>query len=171
MAILLTTILAILPGIALLIPTGLSTARSEGTLLMRIHLPLYARLKLLAPAIALAIAASIVAILTGPMRLWHVVIVVAIHIGTLFIPLTYTLTTSGIKPGLGSFRRWTEFAGVRRSTAGALCQGVDGKPGLQVVLTGGPIDDDIVLSLRNLIRDGYKGKSISDGDVPLIDKN
>jgi hypothetical protein len=76
------------------------------------------------------------------------------------VPMSYKLTSQGIRTGRGPFRRWTEFAGVRRSRRGALLVGSQRAPNYPIYLSGSREDDEFVYTLKNLILESYKGKAI-----------
>lgn len=81
-------------------------------------------------------------------------------LGLVAMPQSYILTTQGIRTGNGNFRRWTEFAGVHRSAAGATLQTIRRGPGMPIWLSGSREDDEFVYVLRTLVRDSYKGKLV-----------
>jgi hypothetical protein len=80
-----------------------------------------------------------------------------IAISVIFMPVHYTLTSTGIRSGGTPFRRWTEFGGVARRPGGVRLQGVAGARPQTIWLSGGRDDDELVLLLRQLVRGSYKG--------------
>lgn len=159
MEIVLAIIIALLPVLVWALRIAWSPSAAEGELLLRIAIPLYSRIKMLAMPVGLSLAIAIAAYFFDALPGWGIGLVIAICIVLLAIPMSYTLTSIGIRVGLGQFRRWTEFAGVRRSAVGALLQGVEGKRSYPIFLGASPEDDEFVLTLKNLIRDSYKGKA------------
>lgn len=128
-----------------------------GNKVRRVNLPLLGRLRMHGPAATVLIVAALAAWGFGLVSSPTVVIVVAL-IGALIVtPMTYTLTSQGIRPGKTPFRRWTEFGGVARRRGGVRLQGVAGARSQTVWLSGGREDDEFVLLLRQLVRGSYKG--------------
>jgi hypothetical protein len=84
-------------------------------------------------------------------------VAMAIAVSVIFMPVVYTLTTTGIRTGGTPFRRWTEFGGVARRRRGVRLQGVAGARPQMIWLSGGRDDDEFVLLLRQLVRGSYKG--------------
>lgn len=162
----LAIIIALIPLGAWAALIAWSPTETEGELLLGIPITLYGRIKMLAVPVALGMLIAILAWVLRVMPWWGVALVGAAHLVVLSIPISYTLTTTGIRAGHGQFRRWTEFAGVQRSRPGALLQGAQGKHSYPIFLSGGPDDDEFVLTLKNLVRDSYKGKSGRGSVVP-----
>jgi hypothetical protein len=128
-----------------------------GNLVRRVNLPLLGRLRMHGPAAAVLIAAALAFWGLGLVSPPTVVIVVALLGALIVMPMTYTLTSQGIRLGKTPFRRWTEFGGVARRRGGVRLQGVAGARSLTVWLSGGREDDEFVLLLRQLVRGSYKG--------------
>lgn len=128
-----------------------------GNLVRRVNLPLLGRLRMHGPAAAVLMVAALVGLAVGWVSLLTVIIVLAL-LGVLIVtPVTYTLTSQGIRLGKTPFRRWTEFGGVARRRGGVRLQGVAGARSQTVWLSGGREDDEFVLLLRQLVRGSYKG--------------
>ena len=162
----LTIIIALLPMAIWATLIAWSPTSTEGELLVTMPITLYARLKMIALPAVLGLGIAMITTLLRSMPIWALGLVLFVHIVALSIPISYTLTSSGIRAGYGQFRRWTEFAGVRRSRTGALLQGAQGKQSYPIFLSGGPDDDEFMLTLKNLVRDSYKGKSGRGSVVP-----
>ncbi len=155
------SILPFLPLAIWFVLVGWSPGRTEGEVLVRVPVPLLARLKMLWLPLAMGLVLLTVGIALGRAP-WSLLLVVpAVYAVALVFPVSYTLTTVGIRTGRGVFRRWTEFAGVRRSRSGAVLQGGPRASSYPIYLSGGRDDDDFVRILRIFIRDSYKGKSIT----------
>ena len=154
------TILPFIPLAAWFFLMGWSPNPTEGEVLLKVPVPLLARLKMLAMPLALGLIVLIVGIIMGEISWWLVLILTAIYVAVISIPVSYTLTPVGIRTGKGVFRRWTEFAGVRRSPTGATLQGGQRASSYPIFLSGSRGDDDFVHTLRILVRDSYKGKAV-----------
>jgi hypothetical protein len=128
-----------------------------GNLVRRVNLPLLGRLRMHGPAAAALIVAALAGLAIGWVSPFTAVIVVALLAALIVTPMTYTLTSQGIRPGKTPFRRWTEFGGVARQRGGVRLQGVAGARSQTVWLSGGREDDEFVLLLRQLVRGSYKG--------------
>jgi hypothetical protein len=143
---------------AWIVPIGIGSRRTEGTIIHVRSLSLLARMK--RHAVPNTVIAS-VTIALGAMDLaspWWLLAALGSMLGLLAIPQSYIITTRGIRAGRGAFRRWTEFAGVYRSPAGATLQTIGRLPDLPIWLSGDLGDDEFVHLLRTLVRDSYKGK-------------
>lgn len=139
-----------------------------GNLVRRVNLPLLGRLRMHGPAAAILIATALAGVAIGWVSPSTVVIVVALIAALIVTPMTYTLTSQGIRPGKTPFRRWTEFGGVARRRGGVRLQGVAGARSQTVWLSGGREDDEFVLLLRQLVRGSYKGHLGPEaGDLPI----
>jgi hypothetical protein len=133
----------------------------EGTVIQVLSIPLLARMKRHAvPVIITLIVTAALIMVDVASPLWLVAWLVS-SVGLLAVPQAYTVTTRGIRTGRGNFRRWTEFAGVHRSPAGAMLQTIRPGPGMPIWLSGARGDDEFVHLIRSLIRDSYKGKTTS----------
>lgn len=128
-----------------------------GNLVRRVNLPLLGRLRMHGPAAAMVIVAALAGLAVGWVSLNTVIIILALLATLIVTPMTYTLTSQGIRPGKTPFRRWTEFGGVARRRGGVRLQGVAGARARTIWLSGGREDDEFVLLLRQLVRGSYKG--------------
>lgn len=153
------TILPIIPLAAWFLLVGWSSNKPEGEVLLRVPVPLLARVKMLAMPFVLGLAVLVTGVVMREVPWWLMILSLAIYAAVLSIPISYTLTTIGICTGKGGFRRWTEFAGVRRSPSGAILQGGPRATSYPIFLSGNREDDDFVLTLKNLVRDSYQGKA------------
>lgn len=143
---------------AWVIPTGLANRQTEGTILHILSIPLLARLKRHAVPHALAAAVASTLFILDLASSWWVAATIASFAAIVTIPQRYVVTTRGIRTGRGNFRRWTEFAGVYRSTAGVTLQTIGRLPDVPIWLSRSRGDDEFVHLLRILVRDSYKGK-------------
>ncbi|HWK79514.1 MAG TPA: hypothetical protein VNP95_02040 [Thermomicrobiales bacterium] len=119
--------------------------------------PLIARLRMhIVPAVVgTAVALLLARFAQAPD--WTVAVPFAAYALLVAMPISYTLTSEGVRLGRGSFRRWTEFAGAIRYRGGAKLQGANGRRGMRIWLGGGRGDDEFLLVMRLAIRDAYKG--------------
>lgn len=157
-----TIALMILPAIPLLawmLLVGWSPNNTEGEVLLRVPVPVLARLKMLWIPIATSLVLAIGSVFAERIAWWICVLYLGLCVVVLSIPVSYTLTTQGIRAGKGVFRRWTEFAGVRRSPSGAVLQGAQRARSYPIFLSGNREDDDFVLTLKHLVQDSYKGRA------------
>lgn len=153
------TCLPLLPLVAWLLTIGFSPASTEGDPLYSVPLPLLARLKMFAlPFVMGVIVFVLLALLADVGWISSLILLVAVTV-VVAVPVSYQLTTRGIRTGRGPFRRWTEFAGVRRSRRGALLVGSQRSPNYPIYLSGSREDDEFVHTLKNLILESYKGKA------------
>ena len=95
----------------------------------------------------------------GRVEWWLRPLYLGVFLLILAIPVSYTLTTVGIRAGKGVFRRWTEFAGVRRSPSGAVLQGAQRARSYPIFVSGRREDDDFGLTLKHLMQDSYQGRA------------
>ncbi len=153
------TILPFIPLLAWTFLVGWSPNSTEGEVLLTVPVPLLARLKMLSLPLGLGFAVLVLGIIMGQVSWWTVPILLTVYAVVVSIPISYTLTSVGIRTGKGAFRRWTEFAGVRRSPNGAILQGGQRASSYPIFLSGSREDDDFVHTLRVLVRDSYKGKA------------
>jgi hypothetical protein len=129
----------------------------EGSTIMIFPLPLLARIRMhLLPSIA-AIGIAALLIVDGDLPLWAIAIPVLSTVLLISIPVSYTLTSIGIRLGWTSFRRWTEFAGVKRAPGGARLVGGHRARDMRIWLSGSRGDDEFLHFLRQTVRDAYKG--------------
>jgi hypothetical protein len=135
------------------------TNRLQGTTLLEVSLPLLARLRMHVLPATFALGIGLYLVFGQDLPVWTLAIPVVSDVLLIAIPVKYTITDQGIRLGLGAFRRWTEFAGVRRAPGGARLQGMQRQPGLHIWLSGSRGDDEFLQFLRQTIKDAYKGKS------------
>ena len=139
--------------------------RASGNLVKRRRLSLFGRLRMHGPGALALFILAVVASVTGWIYPASVLALTAGLVALLIVPVTYTLTSRGIRAGWTPFRRWTEFGGVARRPGGVRLQGVAGARSLDVWLSGDTDDDDFVLLLRQLVRGSYKGHLGPEMDV------
>lgn len=154
------TILPFIPLGAWFLLVGWSPDTTEGEVLLEVPVPLLARLKMLSLPLVLGAIVLVTGIIMGKISWWLVPVLAVIYAVVISIPVSYMLTPAGIRIGKGVFRRWTEFAGVRRSPNGATLQGGQRASSYPIFLSGNREDDDFVHTLKILVRDSYKGKSV-----------
>lgn len=140
------------------LPIGFTNRQTEGTLIYVRPIPVLARLKRHALTHSVATAVAIALAILNLASAWWIVVAIASFVAIVSVPQKYIVTTSGIRTGHGNFRRWTEFAGVYRSKAGARLQTISRGPDVPIWLSGDLGDDEFVHLLRTLVRDSYKGK-------------
>jgi uncharacterized protein (DUF58 family) len=140
-------------------PIGFVNRKIEGTVIQILSIPLLARMKRHAVPAVITLIVTAALIATDIASPWWLIVWLVSSLGLLTVPQAYTVTTRGIRVGRGNFRRWTEFAGVHRSPAGAMLQTIKPGPGMPIWLAGARGDDEFVHLLRSLIRNSYKGKS------------
>jgi uncharacterized protein (DUF58 family) len=140
-------------------PIGFVSRKIEGTVIQVLSIPLLARMKRHAVPAVITLIVTIALTATNIASALWLAVWLASSLGLLAVPQAYTVTTRGIRVGRGNFRRWTEFAGVHRSPAGAMLQTIRPGPGMPIWLAGSRGDDEFVHLLRSLIRNSYKGKS------------
>jgi hypothetical protein len=121
-------------------------------------LPLLAKIRMhsIPSATSLVIAIGLAA--TGNLPWWLVGLPVISTVLLLAIPVQYTMTDVGIRLGWTEFRRWTEFAGVRRARFGARLLGVGNGRGMAIWLSGSRGDDEFIHFLRQTLKNAYKGQ-------------
>ncbi|MGC4107461.1 MAG: hypothetical protein QM753_14150 [Thermomicrobiales bacterium] len=129
----------------------------EGDTFLRRPVPLLARMRMhIVPAVVgTLVAGASVRIMNAPS--WVSVVPLLTYLLLIALPISYTLTSEGIRLGYGTFRRWTEFAGAIRYRGGAKLQGANGRRGMRIWLGGARGDDEFLLVVRRAIRDAYKG--------------
>lgn len=123
-------------------------------------IPLLARLRmhLVACTVVLAASVALVAVLDGPW--WLPLVALASNAALVALPLRYTLTTVGMRSGWVRFRRWTEFAGISRSSGGVRLLGAAGRPDMRIWLSRQRGDDEFVHTMRRSIRTAYQGRPL-----------
>lgn len=159
MAAIAITLLPLVPLAIWGLLTGWTPSKTEGEKLIVVPISLLARVKMIAtPMVVGLIVIALTAIFADAIFM-SIVLLGIVFVVLVFIPISYTLTTAGIRVGKGQFRRWTEFAGVRRSTYGVTLVSGTRTPNYPIFLSGDRGDDDFVHTLKNLILDSYKGKA------------
>lgn len=131
--------------------------KASGNLVRRVPLALLGRLRMHGPGALALFVVALVALVLGWIGPFTMLVLAGLLVLLLALPMSYTVTSRGIRPGWTSFRRWTEFGGVARRRGGVRLQGVAGARPQTVWLSGGRDDDDFVLLLRQLVRGSYKG--------------
>ena len=131
--------------------------RTSGNLVRLEALSLFGRLRMHGPHVAALIVVAIVSALLGWVSPIVALLAMVMAVGVIFMPVHYTVTSTGIRSGGTPFRRWTEFGGVARQAGGVRLQGVAGARPQTIWLSGGRDDDEFVLLLRQLVRGSYKG--------------
>ena len=131
----------------------------QGTTILIETLPLLSRLQMHAVPALVALGLGAWLVIDGDIPLWALVFPVVSDILLIALPVKYTLTDVGIRLGWTSFRRWTEFAGVRRAPGGARLVGSQKTRGMQIWLSGSRGDDEFLQFLRQTVRNAYKGQS------------
>jgi hypothetical protein len=144
-----------------ILPIGFANRRVEGDVIQVRVIPLLARIKRHGLPHSVVGAVTLALVLADLTSAWWFMAPLVSFIGILAMPQAYVVTTSGIRTGRGNFRRWTEFAGVYRSKAGARLQTISRGPDVPIWLSGDLGDDEFVHQLRTLVRDSYKGKLTS----------
>jgi hypothetical protein len=143
---------------------GYGPHRFEGTPIGIMPLPLLARLYMHAVPVTVSILTAILLALYDVISgLWVLPPVVAGAI-LVALPIRYTFSEKGIRRTFGTFRRWTEFAGVERAPGGARLKPLSKARPARVWLSGSRGDDEFLQLLRTLIRNAYKGSA----DVPVF---
>lgn len=140
---------------------GFTNRKIEGTIIQITPIPLLARIKRHAIPNGVTAIVTFSLVIADLASAWWLLATLASMLGLASVPQSYTVTTRGIRVGRGNFRRWTEFAGVYRSPAGATLQTYRRVPDLRIWLSGSRGDDEFVHLLRTLVRDSYKGKTTS----------
>lgn len=131
----------------------------EGTTIRVVPLPLLAKIRMHWVPSIVAIGLAVGLALTGNLAWWMVALPAISTILLLSIPVRYTITDEGIRLGWTEFRRWTEFAGVRRARFGARLLGVSGGRGMYIWLAGSRDDDEFLHFLRQTQKNAYKGQA------------
>jgi hypothetical protein len=129
----------------------------SGNLVRRESLSLFGRLRMHGPHVAALWLVAVMSAILGWVNPLMALLAMVIAVSVIFMPVVYTVTTTGIRTGGTPFRRWTEFGGVARRRGGVRLQGVAGARPQMIWLSGGRDDDEFVLLLRQLVRGSYKG--------------
>lgn len=164
-------------GLIILIVVALTWARLyrpvhrsvEGHTLRIEPLPLLAKIRMHAVPSAIAFVLATALALFDQIAWWVLGLPVMSTILLLVIPVRYTITDRGIRLGWTEFRRWTEFAGVRRTPFGAQLVGMSGHRRLNIWLSGSRDDDAFLHFLRQSLKSAYKGSPVVatiDGTAP-----
>lgn len=141
-----------------ILPIGYANTRVEGTVIQVRVIPILARIKRHGLPHGIVAATTLGLMITDLASAWWLLATAVSFVAIVAMPQAYVVTTSGIRTGRGNFRRWTEFAGVYRSKAGARLQTISRKPDVPIWLSGDLGDDEFVHLLRTCVRDSYKGK-------------
>jgi hypothetical protein len=133
----------------------------QGTTTTVVALPLLAKIRMHSIPSLIAIAFAVGLVVSGNLPWWGIAAPVISTILLLSIPVNYTITDVGLRLGWTEFRRWTEFAGVRRTRFGASLVGISGGRSMAIWLSGGRDDDQFIHFLRQTIKNAYKGHGAS----------
>lgn len=131
--------------------------RLEGTTLIVVPLPFLARLRMHIAPIALSLVVGCVLASLDLTPWWGLSVPLISGALLLLISVRYTLTDAGIRLGWTGFRRWTEFAAVRRAPGGARLVGAQRSRGFHIWLSASRGDDEFLHFLRETVRNAYKG--------------
>ncbi len=126
-------------------------------------IPILARARMHLASGTSALAVAVILAIAGTAPWWILAAPLFSYGLLLLLPIKYTLTDAGIRLGATEFRRWTEFAAVRRAPGGARLIGVQRGRGMHVWLSGSRGDDEFILFLKKTLQDAYKGGR---GEVP-----
>jgi hypothetical protein len=138
----------------------------EGHILRIEPLPLLAKIRMHAIPSVFAVALTTALAALDQVAWWLLGLPVVSSILLLVIPVRYTITDRGIRLGWTEFRRWTEFAGVRRTPFGAQLVGMSGHRRLNIWLSGSRDDDAFLHFLRQSLKNAYKGTPVVNLDTP-----
>lgn len=138
---------------------GFGSHTVDGTVIGTMSIPLLARAYMHAVPAGLALAVTLVAVISGAVPWWWLMVAILSASALIALPLRYTLTEKGIRRTFGRFRRWTEFAGVERAHGGARLKPLRKSPPARIWLSGSRGDDEFLQLLRTLIRNAYQGRS------------
>ena len=131
--------------------------RLQGRVILETPLPLLARIRMHAFPALMALGIGGALVLRDDMPVWGLSLPLLSDLLMIAIPVKYTLTDEGIRLGLGTFRRWTEFTGVRRAPGGAHLLGLARRSSFHIWLSGSRGDDEFLQFLRQTIKGAYKG--------------
>lgn len=134
--------------------------RIEGARIVVVPIPILARIRMhiMSGVLGLGIATTLAVLDMVPW--WVLFIPAGSTVLQIVLPVRYTLTSAGIRLGWTEFRRWTEFAAVRRAPGGARLIGVQRGRGMHIWLSGSRGDDEFIHFLKQIIRGAYKGDAI-----------
>lgn len=141
---------------------------ASGNLVRLESLSLFGRLRMHGPHVAALCLLAVLSAVLGWVNPIVAVLAMVIAVSVIFMPVHYTVTSTGIRSGGTPFRRWTEFGGVARRSGGVRLQGVAGARPQTIWLSGGRDDDEFVLLLRQLVRGSYKG-FVGPDAAPAVD--
>lgn len=133
--------------------------RLQGAPVLIVPLPLLARIRMHAVPALLALVLGFWLATLDDVPWWTALAPLASNSILIAMPIAYTLTDVGVRLGRTSFRRWTEFAGVRRAPGGARLAGVQKSLGMHIWLSGSRGDDEFLQFLRQCVKNAYKGQS------------
>lgn len=157
MSILLIALIPLPILVGWLLTIGVFNRETVGVVLYKRPLRFLARLKMLTLPLLASVLLTIAFVGFGWIHVAWCAVPWIVTLAVMHVPADYTLTSSGIRTWRGSFRRWTEFAGAKRSWAGVTLTGVQSRRNYPIFLTGERGDDEFVNLIRTLIRDAYKG--------------
>ena len=139
----------------------------EGQTLIVVPLPFLARLRMHLAPIALSLGIAVVLAILDLIPWMGLIVPLISGALLLLIPVRYTLTDAGIRLGWTEFRRWTEFAGVRRAPGGARLVGAPGARGFHIWLSASRGDDEFLHFLRQIVTNAYKGRGTGAYRTPV----
>jgi hypothetical protein len=131
----------------------------QGTPILTFRLPLLARIRMHAIPATVALGLAVFLAVDGSLPWWTIAFPIVSNVLLLALPVRYTVTAVGIRLGWTRFRRWTEFAAVRRAPGGARLVGVHKARGMHIWLSRSRGDDEFLQFLRHTMRNAYKGDS------------
>jgi len=138
-----------------LIRPGLN--RLQGTTILTFPLPLLARIRMHALPAGVTFLLTLALAIVDAIPWWCLALPVVSFLLQIALPVRYVLTDIGIRLGWTRFRRWTEFAGVRRAPGGARLVGGHKSRGMHVWLSRSRGDDEFLQFLRLTLRNAYRG--------------
>lgn len=129
----------------------------EGSRIVTVPIPVLARIRMHLVPGALALAGTLTLALMDVVPWWVLLFPAFSDLLLVLLPARYTLTNIGVRLGWTEFRRWTEFAAVRRAPGGARLIGVQRGRGMHIWLSGSRGDDEFIHFLKQTVRGAYKG--------------
>ncbi len=138
----------------------LGSSRLVGAPILISRVPLLARIRMHVVPAAGSLALAVVLAFRDNAAWWMLAIPLLSGVTLFALPVHYTITETGIRLGWTRFRRWTEFAGVRRAPGGARLAGVHKARGMHIWLSGSRGDDEFLQFLRQMVRGAYKGTAV-----------
>lgn len=139
----------------------------EGKTLIVVPLPFLARFRMHIAPIASSFVVGLVLASLDLMPWLALTVPLISGALLLLIPVRYTLTDTGIRLGWTEFRRWTEFAGVRRAPGGARLVGAQRSRGFHIWLSASRGDDEFLHFLRQTVTNAYKGTRTDADPAPV----